>query len=64
MAFQFKERLTGLPDVEDADAVAVLGKGGEEVGVMGGGSQAKERRSVRHGLLGCGWGDVARAIGC
>lgn len=64
MAFEFQERLARLADVKDADTVAVLGESGEEVGVVRGGGQAKERRGVRHCLLGCGGGEVAGAVGC
>lgn len=62
VAFELQERLTRLPNVEDADAVAILGEGGEEVGVMWGGSETEERRGVGHGLLGCGWGEVSWTI--
>lgn len=51
VAFEFEEGLTRLPDVEDADAVAVLGEGGEEVGVVGGCGEAEEGRGVGHCLL-------------
>lgn len=64
VAFEFEERLARLADVEDADAVAVLGEGGEEMGVVGGGGEAEERGRVGHGLLGCGGGEVAWAVGC
>lgn len=52
-----------MSDVEDADAVAVLGEGGEEMGVVRGGGEAEEGWGVRHGLLGCGGRDVAGAVG-
>ena len=40
MALEFEEGLARLADVEDADAVAVLGEGSEEVGVVGRGGEA------------------------
>jgi hypothetical protein len=43
VAVEFEEGLTGLTDVEDADYGGVLGKCGEEVGVVGGGGDAEER---------------------
>lgn len=36
MAAEFKEGLTGLADVEDADIVGILREGCEEMGVVGG----------------------------
>lgn len=35
MAAEFEEGLTGLADVEDADAVGILRKGCQEMGVVG-----------------------------
>lgn len=56
MAAEFEEGLTRLPDVENADETGVGGKGGEEVGVVGGCGEAEEWGSVGHGLLGFGGG--------
>lgn len=64
MAFELKKRLTGLSDVKDADTVAVLGKGGEEMSVVRGGGEAEEWGCVGHGLLGSCGRDVTRAAGC
>lgn len=52
VALEFEEGGSGLADVEDADDVALLGKGGEEVGVVWGGCETEEGRGRREGL-GC-----------
>lgn len=64
MAFELEKRLTRLSDVEDADTVAVLGKGGQEVGVVRGGGEAEEWGCVGHSLLSSCRRHVSGTIGC
>jgi hypothetical protein len=67
VAFEFEESLAWLADVEDADCGGVLGEGGEEVGVMGGGGDAEEGRRVGQSLAGAGGGGghgVGGELGC
>lgn len=59
MAAELEKGLAWLADVEDADQVAVGGKGGEEVGVVRRGGETEERRGVRESLLRFGWGLAA-----
>jgi len=46
MSAEFKERLSRLPYIENANNVRVLGEGGKEMRVVWRSSQAKKRRRV------------------
>ena len=64
MAFELQQSLAWLSDIEDADAIAVLGEGGKEMRVVWRSGEAEEGRGVRHCLLSRRWRNVARAIRC
>lgn len=62
MATELEEGLARLSYIEDAYDIGILGKGGQEVGIMWRGRQPQERWRVCHGLLRKGRADTA-AVG-